>query len=157
MDAVKKRQALRSLTNGVYILTSRNGDRYGGATVTWVSQASFKPPLVMAAVRRSSNAYQCLLQSKRAVIHLLSSSQQNVAQRFFRPTQVLDGKLNGETFFESAAPILTSAPAYLDCAARQIIDGEGDHAIVILEVVDAEFRERFEPLTIHASPWEYGG
>ena len=38
------------LSHGVYVLTSRSEDRYGAATVTWVSQASFKPPLVMAAV-----------------------------------------------------------------------------------------------------------
>ncbi|MCI3952948.1 MAG: hypothetical protein K0R53_2446, partial [Burkholderiales bacterium] len=36
------------LSHGVYVLTSRSAERYGAATVTWVSQASFKPPLLMA-------------------------------------------------------------------------------------------------------------
>src|SRR6266513_1613190 len=44
------------LSNGVYVLTARNEDRYGAATVIGVSQVSFKPSLIMAAVRRESPA-----------------------------------------------------------------------------------------------------
>ena len=47
MDPRTKRQALRLLSNGVYILTSRSQEHYGAATVTWVSQASFRPPLII--------------------------------------------------------------------------------------------------------------
>jgi flavin reductase (DIM6/NTAB) family NADH-FMN oxidoreductase RutF len=159
MDPLKKRRALRSFTNGVYILTSKSGDRYGAGTVTWVSQASFKPPLVMAAVRKESNAFQCLSQSHVAAIHVLRSGQENLAQSFFTPTVAAEGKINGEPFTDkvTAAPVLTSVPAYVECRVRQIIEGQGDHAIVIMEVVEAEFREQFRPLTIRESPWEYGG
>jgi hypothetical protein len=66
MDAKVKQKTLRMLSNGVYVLTSRTGDRYGAATVTWVSQVSFKPPLVMAAVRRESNVFKCLAESRIA-------------------------------------------------------------------------------------------
>ena len=45
MDPKVRRKTLRMFSNGVYIITSGGGDRYGGATVTWVSQASFHPPL----------------------------------------------------------------------------------------------------------------
>jgi len=159
MDLLKKRKALRSFTNGVYILTSKSGDRYGAGTVTWVSQASFKPPLVMAAVRRESNAFKCLSESHVAVIHVLGAGQENVAQKFFTPTFAAQGEINGEPFADriTSAPVLTSAPAYVECYVRQIVDGDGDHAVVIMEVVEAEFREKFRPLTIRESPWAYGG
>ena len=67
MDTQTKRKALRMLSNGMYVLTSRSGESYGVATVTWVSQASFKPPLLMMAVRRDSNVYRCLAES--GVVH----------------------------------------------------------------------------------------
>jgi len=41
MDEKFRRQALRMFSYGVYILTSKFGDNYCAATVTWVSQASF--------------------------------------------------------------------------------------------------------------------
>jgi flavin reductase (DIM6/NTAB) family NADH-FMN oxidoreductase RutF len=33
----------------------------------------------------------------------------------------------------------------------------GDHAIVILEVVEVELTGHIDPLTVSDSPWEYGG
>ena len=60
MDVNAKQKNLRLLTNGIYVLTSRDGDRYGAATVTWVSQVSFKPPLIMAALRKDGSVFNCL-------------------------------------------------------------------------------------------------
>src|SRR5258708_21338580 len=81
MDAQAKKRTLRMLSNGVYVLTSRSENRYGPATVTWVSQASFKPPLIMAAVRRESNVYRCLTESHSAVLHIVGDRQQESARR----------------------------------------------------------------------------
>ena len=159
MDVLRKKRALRCFSNGVYILTSKSGERYGAGTVSWVSQVSFKPPLIMAAVRRESNAFKCLCESRVAALHILASGQQDVAQRFFTPTIVTSGKINGETFVDraTAAPILESAPAYVECNVKHIVDTGGDHAVVIMEVIGADCREPFQPLTIRDSPWEYGG
>jgi flavin reductase (DIM6/NTAB) family NADH-FMN oxidoreductase RutF len=146
-------------TNGVYVMTSRSEDRYGGATVTWVSQASFRPPLIMAAIRKDSNVFSCLQESGLAAIHVLASTQRDVAQRFFTPTRVDDGQMNGEPLTEgkTSVPLLQNAPAYVECQVRRIIDDVGDHALVILEVLEAECRQQTRPMTIAESPWQYGG
>jgi flavin reductase (DIM6/NTAB) family NADH-FMN oxidoreductase RutF len=159
MDAQTKKKTLRLLSNGVYVLTSRSEDRYGAATVTWVSQASFKPPLIMAAVRTGSNVLKCLAESHSAVLHIVGERQQEIARRFFFPTHVVCGTINGEAFMEgrTAAPVLPNLPAYVECQVERIVDTDGDHAVVILRVVEAECRERVRPLTIAESPWEYGG
>lgn len=147
------------LSNGVYVLTSRSGDRYGAATVTWVSQASFKPPLIMAAVRRESNVFKCLHESGTAVLHIVGQQQQDIARRFFFPTDAGRGTINGQPFAEgrTAAPVLASLPAHVECRVERVVDTDGDHAVVILRVVEAECREQVRPLTIAESPWEYGG
>jgi len=147
------------LSNGLYVMTSRSGDRFGAATVTWVSQASFRPPLIMAAVRPDSNVFACLRQSGFVALHILGSGQEDMARRFFEPTRALDGGINGEPFQDGAttAPILRNAPAYVECRVRRILDDLGDHVLVVLEVLEAGCREQVRPLTIADSPWEYGG
>lgn len=159
MDAQARKKTLRMFSNGMYIVTSRNGGHYGAATVTWLSQASFRPTLIMAAIRRECNAFQCLVESRVAAVHVVGVHQQDLAAKFFRPTNVADGLLNGEPFVEgkTAVPILTNAPAVVECSVRQIVDTGGDHAVVILEVTVADCRAQIQPLTIAASPWEYGG
>ena len=159
MDPLKKRRALRSFSNGVYILTSRSGDRFGAATVSWVSQASFRPPLIMAAVRTESNVFRCLLESKIAAIHVLGAGQERIGQKFFTPTAAAGGEINGEPFSDGItfAPVLTNTAAHVECRVRRIMDEGGDHAVVIMEVIAAESNENFQPLTMRDSPWEYSG
>ena len=159
MELVTKRKTLRLLSNGMYVITSRNQAHYGAATVTWVSQASFKPPLIMAAIRRNSNIYKCLSGSGHAAIHILGAGQQDVAQRFFFPATAQGDRINGEPFTEGmmGVPILAHAPAHVECRVVRIVEDVGDHAVVILEVVDAECRDQVRPLTIAESPWQYGG
>jgi flavin reductase (DIM6/NTAB) family NADH-FMN oxidoreductase RutF len=160
MDPESRHKTLRLLSNGVYVMTSRSGDRFGAATVTWVSQASFRPPLLMAAVRPGSNVFACLRDSGVAALHILGRGQEEMARRFFAPTEADASGINGEPFQEgaTAVPILRNAPAYLECRVRRIVDDlGGDHSLVVLEVLDASCREPVRPMTIAESPWEYGG
>ena len=159
MDANAKRKALRLLSNGVYVMTSRSDGHIGAATVTWVSQASFRPPLLMAAVRRESNVFRCLAESGTAALHIVGDDQQDIARRFFHPTDAGRDSINGEPFStgRTAAPILASLPVHIECELERIIDTDGDHAVVILRVVEAECPAQVRPLTIAATPWEYGG
>ena len=159
MDIACRKKTLRLLSNGVYILTARDGDHFGAATVTWLSQASFKPPLLMAAVQANSNVFKCLSKSGTVAVHIVDASQEKIAQRFFAPTSADEGGLNGEPFREgkTSAPILQNLGAYVECRVKRIVEGEGDHAIVVMEVLEAECRATVQPLTIRDSPWEYGG
>ena len=159
MDPKIKQQALRLLSNGMYILTSGRGTRLGAATVTWVSQASFKPPLLMAAVRKDSTLCSCLRDSRVAVLHILDRRHKKFAQKFFARTKAHSDPLNGEPFSEgkTSAPILQNLPAYVECKVVDIHEEHGDHAIFVLEVVDAVLHKPVRPLTVADSPWEYGG
>lgn len=159
MDMEAKKRTLRLFSNGVYIMTSRAGDRFGAATVTWLSQASFQPPLIMAAIRKDSNVFRCLSESRIAAVHIVGADQGHIAQKFFAPTRQEPGALSGEPYVDgkTSAPIIQSAPAYVECKVHQIVEDGGDHTVVILEVVNAECREQVEPLTIGRSPWQYGG
>lgn len=159
MDLKKKQKALRLISNGMYIVTARAGTKYGAATVTWLSQASFKPPLIMAAVRPEGSVFSCLSESRHGAVHILGSHQQEIARKFLAATGMKDGKINGEPFIEgtTSAPILKNVLSYVECKVQRIISDGGDHAIVIMEVVNAEHSEDFKPLLVADSPWKYGG
>jgi flavin reductase (DIM6/NTAB) family NADH-FMN oxidoreductase RutF len=159
MELATRRRALRLISNGMYVLTSRCGDDFGAATVTWLSQASFKPPLLMAAVRTNSNVFRCMSASRLAAVHILGCDQTDVAQKFFFPTKASDGAINGEPFTNGATgvPVLQNAPAHIECRVVRVFNDLGDHAIVVLEVLEAECLAPVRPLTIADSPWEYGG
>jgi flavin reductase (DIM6/NTAB) family NADH-FMN oxidoreductase RutF len=160
MDPKIRQKALRLFTNGIYVMTSRSGDKFGAATVTWVSQAGFKPPLLMVALRKGGNVLECAAESRQAILHILDKQQANIAQKFFASANESGGLLNGEPYtngIKTSAPVLTNAHAYIECEVRKIMEEYGDHAIAILEVVNAEIRQDIGPLTVADSPWEYGG
>ena len=159
MELMTRRKTLRLLSNGMCVMTSRCGDHYGAATVSWLSQASFKPPLIMAAIRTNSTVFKCLSCSGFVAIHVLGADQQETAQRFFFPTQASDGSINGEPFTEgvTGVPILPNIPAHVECRVVRILADVGDHAVVLFEVVEAACRGVVRPLTIAESPWQYGG
>lgn len=158
MDLPTRKRTLRLMSNGVYVITSSTPTRYGAATATWISQASFKPPLVMAAIRQDSNVFACLAESRVAAVHILDRSQQTMAQRFFCPTTVAGDQINGKPFVpgRTAVPVLQNALAYFEAVVHHMFM-LGDHAVVVMEVVEAECRGDVRPLTVAASPWEYGG
>ena len=45
MDADAKKTALRMIPYGLYVLTAENNGEIAAATVNWVTQCSFQPPL----------------------------------------------------------------------------------------------------------------
>lgn len=159
MEAKTKQKALRLLTNGMYVLTARSGEKYGAATITWVSQASFKPPLLTAALRKDGSAFQCLTESGSGVLHVLAKDQKDIAQKFFAPTKFENDRINGEPYVrgKNSAPVLTNLPAYIECSVVEVNERLGDHALVILEVTNCAVLREIEPLTVTDSPWEYGG
>jgi flavin reductase (DIM6/NTAB) family NADH-FMN oxidoreductase RutF len=159
MDPKTKQKALRLLTNGLYVITSRSADSYGAATITWVSQASFKPPLLMVALRKDGSVLECLVESRAAILHVLDKDQQDLAQKFFAAPEESNGTLNGEPYRQgkNGAPVLDKIGVYLECHVVEIFQQLGDHAIALLEVRDAVVRGDIRPLTVAQSPWQYGG
>src|SRR3984893_18916995 len=90
MDVAVRKRVLRLLTYGLYILTVAAGDDLAAGTVTWLSQASFAPLLVMAAIRRDGTVHTLVDRSRAVAVHVLASTQQEIASVFFPPSR-LDG------------------------------------------------------------------
>ncbi len=138
MDADKKKMALRMIPYGIYVLTAKADDgEIAAATVNWVTQTSFDPPLVAIGVKADSGAYATLKKSGNFALNFLGKGQQGAAFTFFQPVEVEDGKISGEVYAEGStgAPVLASAPACVEFKVAEIVE-RGDHHIVVGEAVD---------------------
>ena len=139
MDADARKTVLRMIPYGIYVLTADDGQgNIAAATVNWVTQSAFAPPLVVAAVKADSGAYKTLKAAKTFALNMLGKEHKFVAFAFFKPTIVADGKLSGQAFHKgtTGAPILNDAPGAVECKVTDIIE-RGDHHIVVGEVVEA--------------------
>jgi flavin reductase (DIM6/NTAB) family NADH-FMN oxidoreductase RutF len=139
MNNDAKKTTLRMIPYGIYVLTADDGK--GGiaaATVNFVTQSSFAPPLVVVGVKADSGAYQVVKAAGKFALNMLGKDQKALAFTFFRPADVKEGKLSGQAYRPgtTGAPILTEAPAAVECTVKSIL-AEGDHHIVIGEVVEA--------------------
>ena len=59
MDEAAKKTALRMIPYGMFVLTTKSSDgkNLGAATVNWITQTSFAPPLIAVGVKADSPAH----------------------------------------------------------------------------------------------------
>src|SRR6201998_1949668 len=139
MDQDAKKTALRMIPYGIYVLTADDGKgNAAAATVNWVTQTAFAPPLVVVGVKTDSGAYQIVKNTKAFALNMLGKDQKGAAFTFFKPTTVADGKLSGMAYRDgtTGAPILTDVPGAVECRVTTIVE-QGDHHVVVGEVVEA--------------------
>ncbi len=61
MDAEMKKTALRMIPYGLYVLVAENEEgTVSAATVKWVTQASFEPPLVALVPAWTTSCLPCV-------------------------------------------------------------------------------------------------
>ena len=157
MNEKYRQQSLRMLSYGVYILSSVNEGEYCVSTITWVSQASFEPPMISVCIKRNSASYEIVKKRGEFILHLLGDNQKELASTFFKPTIFENEKLNGQEFsLENNLPILKDIPAYIQCKVVEILEN-GDHPLFLAEVVDAKINNDSDPLELRKTGWTYGG
>jgi flavin reductase (DIM6/NTAB) family NADH-FMN oxidoreductase RutF len=142
MDADAKKTSLRMIPYGIYVLTAKNGDEVAAATVNWVTQTSFDPPLVAIGVKADSGPLAALKAAGAFALNICGKGQQGMAFGFFKPAELEGEKISGEPFHpgSTGSPILENTPASVECKVVEIVE-KGDHHVVIGEVVDAHLRQ----------------
>jgi len=157
MNEKYRQQSLRMFSYGVYILSSVNEGEYCVSTITWVSQASFEPPMISVCIKRNSASYEIVKKRGEFILHLLGDNQKELASTFFKPTIFENEKLNGQEFsLENNLPLLKDIPAYIQCKVIEILEN-GDHPLFLAEVVDAKINNDSDPLELRKTGWTYGG
>lgn len=160
MDTQIKKQTLRLLNYGLYVVTAAAGDDVASGSVNWLSQASFEPPLVMVAIKKDSGLHGIVERSRAFAVNVLAAGQKEVASAFFRPTAIEGRKINGYAFEagpETSAPLLLDLPAWFEARVTDVIK-RGDHTVFVAEVISVGLRNpEAEPMVLRDTGWSYGG
>lgn len=143
MDDDARKTALRMIPYGLYVLTAEDeAGRISAATVNWVTQTSFQPPLVAVAVKASSQVHSVIKKSENFALNFLGKGQQSMAFAFFKPVEREGNSIGGEPFRpgQSGSPVLENAVAFLECELIGSLE-KGDHSVFLGEVVDAGVKQ----------------
>jgi flavin reductase (DIM6/NTAB) family NADH-FMN oxidoreductase RutF len=143
MDTEAKKTTLRMIPYGLYVLTATGREGWmSAATVNWVTQASFTPPLVAVGVKTDSQTHELIDDSKAFVLNVIAKGDNGVAFTFFKPAPVAGNTIGGESFTlgaEVKAPVLDKAPAHVECKVVDAVK-RGDHTLFVGEVVNARVK-----------------
>ncbi|MFI5176506.1 MAG: flavin reductase family protein, partial [Terriglobia bacterium] len=130
MDPEAKKKALRMINYGMYVLSSRVEGHVAAATVNWLSQASFSPPLVMVGLKVDSDTFATVRKAMHFTVNILGQNQKDLAQDFFKASSVEGNRINGHEYESgiTGGAILKESPASFECKVTDIVE-RGDHAV----------------------------
>jgi flavin reductase (DIM6/NTAB) family NADH-FMN oxidoreductase RutF len=155
MDANAKKTVLRMIPYGLYVLTARGkDDTVAAATVNWVTQASFAPPLVVVGVKADSHAHALIKESRAFALNVLGKGQGPMAFTFLKPATREGQTVSGEPFRwgSTGAPVLERAPGFVECRLVESVE-VGDHSVFVGEVVEAGLPKAIEGRADDTTLW----
>ena len=129
-------EAFGQMTYGIYVLTSKAGETVNGMIASWVSQVSYDPPLVMAAVHPNRFSHQLIEKGGSFALHILSAAQTDFLTRFKQPDVNKKFPALNWTSGQTGCPILRDCLAYLECKLKTHYQ-PGNHTLFIGEVIAA--------------------
>lgn len=144
-------EAFFKLTYGLYILSSRDGDKLNGHISNTVFQITSDPPRIAVATHRNNLTTDFIHKSK---VFAVSAIQQDVDLEFIGPWGFKSGRdinkfehTNYKTGKTGAPIVVEKAIAWYECEVEQYFE-VGTHTIFIGKVIDLEIVNRDKkPLT----------
>jgi flavin reductase (DIM6/NTAB) family NADH-FMN oxidoreductase RutF len=159
MNEEAKKKLLRMIPHALYVLTSRSGDKIAAATVSWVTQASFQPPLLAVGLKKDSFTHQVVREAGGFALNFLGEGQKEKAQSFFKHLEPVGNTLSGENFTASPSfgfPVFNGMAGFVECRVLEAVD-RGDHLVVVAEVLEASLGTAPGLLLLSSTGWSYGG
>jgi flavin reductase (DIM6/NTAB) family NADH-FMN oxidoreductase RutF len=144
VDAAAKKHALRLVPYGLYLAGTRHADgRRTVSLVSWFTQTSFEPPLVVLGLHRESEAFKGVKETGVLALNILGSTQKDVVKGFYKHVDVADGKAGALEVRDGATgcPILPALAATVELRLNSMHE-LGDHATAIFEVVEAHVHDK---------------
>ncbi len=134
--------------SGVAIVTSRDGERIHGMTVSDFASVSLDPPLVVISASQTSNTLEVIRAGKCFAVNILSAEQAELSN-LFASNEREDTRFEGLSWEEAqtGSPLIPGAKVNLDCILVAMHDA-GDHVLCIGRVEHVEIRD-VEPLVYY--------
>lgn len=140
-------EALKRITSGVYIITTRYKNRINGMTAAWVSRVSFSPPMICVAIGKTRYTHELIQKSRIFAVNILGENQIDIGKHFgFKSGRDIN-KFKGIPYEikVTGAPVLKETAGYLDCKVNGSCEA-GDHTVFIGKIMDAGVNPKIKPL-----------
>ena len=143
-------KALYHITCGLYMLSSKYGDKTGGCIINTVMQVTSQPLRITVTVNKANNTHDLIAASGVFAVSLLDETAPFGLFRHFgfqssRDVDKFEGLKVGEDVH--GVPYLTWASCgYLSCKVVSSMD-LGTHTQFLADVVDAEVLEGAKPVS----------
>jgi flavin reductase (DIM6/NTAB) family NADH-FMN oxidoreductase RutF len=157
MDTNAKKQVLRSLVYGVYALGVRDGAGAHLTAVSWTTQLSFEPPMLVVAVENESRTLPLLRAAGAFALSVLPAGARQLAGKLGRQSAATPDKGSGVAHHPApctGAPVLDGGTGWLECRVVTEHPG-GDHVLIVAEVVEAGVQQEGETLTLKETGFRY--
>ena len=160
-DPIK--DALQMIPYGFYSITSRYEDDVNAMVANWFTQVSFEPRQVGLAIQKNCYSRGLIGKGNVFAVNIFEKADVEMIKPYTKgraknPTKMEDAKYTPG--LETGCPILEGATAYLECRVVAIHDNDGDHDMVIGEVVGAgviKTGDASKTLTLLDLGWSYAG
>jgi flavin reductase (DIM6/NTAB) family NADH-FMN oxidoreductase RutF/rubredoxin len=143
-------EALHNISYGLYVVSSRKGDRLNGQIANTVFQVASSPPTIAVCINKQNLTHEFISESKVVAASVLS---QDTPLRFiglfgFKTGREVDKfKDTNYKLGESQVPlILDHSLAYLEARVINQVD-VGTHTIFIGDLVGADVLKEGKPMT----------
>lgn len=150
VSAADFKRALGQFASGVTVVTTHDGPRPLGLTVSAFCSVSLDPPLVLVSIDRRAEALAGLRASGVFGVSVLAEDQEDVSRRFARPGRAKFEDLATEQGRLGVA-LVPGALAQLECRVAAAHEA-GDHVLFVGRVERLVARPG-RPLVYHAGAY----
>jgi 3-hydroxy-9,10-secoandrosta-1,3,5(10)-triene-9,17-dione monooxygenase reductase component len=135
-DGRMVREAVGRFASGVTIVTTRTHDGSpAGCTVSAFCSLSLSPPLILVCIGKDRRMHRPLTETGGFAVNVLGHDQAELAKRFAGPAaDRFDGVVWTPGYL--GVPVLGGTIASVQCRRWDVLNGGGDHAIVVGQIVD---------------------
>jgi flavin reductase (DIM6/NTAB) family NADH-FMN oxidoreductase RutF/rubredoxin len=147
MDA----KAMQKICYGMYIVSSKKGDKMNGQIANTLFQITSQPPTVAVSINKQNLTHDYIVESGVFTASILSESapMSLIGQFGFKSGREVD-KFSGVNFKRTATTgtpvVLDNTVGYLECEVLSSTD-VGSHTVFIGKVIDGEIFSDGVPMT----------
>lgn len=149
-DEATARAALEKISYGLYVVSSRSGERLNGQCANSVLQVTSRPPRVAVCLNKSNLTHEFVMASKVLAVSILREDDLEMVRHFGFCSGRDKDKFAGLEYVagRNGCPVLKGCVAYFEAAVvPEMTVDVGTHTLFVAEVMGGAVADDGEALT----------
>lgn len=143
-------KTLHKISYGLYVVSSRTGEKFNGQIANTVFQITSEPPIIAVSINKQNLTHEYIRESKVFTVSILSKEtpMKFIGHFGFRSGRELDKfkDVNYRVGATGAPIVMENTLGYLEAEIIDSLDVE-THTVFIGKIIDAEIIKEGEPMT----------